>query len=189
MKQATFFEGVGFALFASLVGASGFVTLTSIFAGGTVFRLLIAGISLVYILYLLARSKERVGRITTVAIFLIVTIVSWLFVPSTLMYILIQLGMVWLLRSLYFYSSVLSSLVDLALTGLSLAIAIWVWLTTNSLFLGFWSFFLVQALFVFIPRKLARSHGRHTARTHNDDPFERAHRAAEMVLRNLISTH
>jgi len=84
---------------------------------------------------------------------------------------------------------VLSSLADLALTGISLAIAIWAWLTTRSLFLGFWSFFLVQALFVLIPRKLARSHDSQTADSHSDDPFERAHRAAEMALRNLISTH
>jgi hypothetical protein len=189
MKQTTFFEGVGFALLASLAGTAAFIALTSVFAGGTVFRLLIAGISLVYILYLLARSHERVGRITAIAICLVITIVSWLFAPSTLVYILIQLSMVWLVRSLYFYSSVLSSLADLALTGISLALAVWAWLTTGSLLLSFWSFFLVQALFVLIPRNLARSRDRKTEHSHIDDPFERAHHTAEMALRNLISTN
>jgi hypothetical protein len=189
MKQATFFEGVGIALIASIAGTAGFIVLSSVFAGGGIFRLLIAGMSLVYILYLLARSQERVGRITAIAIWLIATIVSWLFVPSTLLYILIQLSMVWLVRSLYFYSSVLSSLADLALTGIGLTVAIWAWLTTRSLFLSIWCFFLVQALFVLIPRKLARSRDRQAAHSHSDDPFERAHRAAETALRKLISTH
>ena len=189
MKQATFFEGVGIALIASIAGTAGFVVLSSVFAGGGIFRLLIAGMSLVYILYLLARSQERVGRITAITIWLIVSIVSWLFVPSILLYILIQLSMVWLVRSLYFYSSVLSSLADLALTGIGLAVAIWTWLTTRSLFLSIWCFFLVQALFVLIPRKLARTRDRQVACSHSNDPFERAHRAAEMALRKLISTH
>jgi len=36
------------------------------------------------------------------------------------MYLLVHLGLIWLIRSLYFYSSVLSALADLGLGGLGL---------------------------------------------------------------------
>ena len=41
--------------------------------------------------------------------------------------------------------------VELGLMGLSTFVALWVWLSTGSLFLSLWCFFLMQALFVFIP--------------------------------------
>ncbi len=65
--------------------------------------------------------------------------------------------MLWLIRSLYFYDSVLSALVDLGLTGVALVTAIWAWLASNNLFLAFWCFFLVQALFVLIPRQWSKT--------------------------------
>ncbi len=140
-KQTTFFEGVGLALILSIVGTVGFFSLTSLFGGGGIFRLLIAGLCFIYVLYLLTRSRERIGRVTAISAWLLVAGLSWIFVPSVLLYIVIHLGMIWLIRSLYFYSSVLSSLADLGLTGFSLAASIWAWSMSNSLFLSFWCFF------------------------------------------------
>lgn len=187
MKQATFFEGVGVALLLSIVGAAVFFTLSSVFSTGGLFRLLVAAVSFSYISYLLARSRERVGRITVVATWFSVALLAWLFVPSLILYLLIHISLIWLIRSLYFYHSVLSSLADLGLSGISLAVAIWAWASSQSLLLSLWCFFLVQALFVTIPKQLRTSTARTPARSADNqaDSFERAHRAAENAVRKL----
>lgn len=187
MKQATFFEGVGFALLASLAGAAGFGLLAGMFVGGNTY-LVITLLALAYVLYLLKRSRERIGRVTVVLAWCLVTITSWALAPGLLVYALIQVGMIWLIRSLYYYGSVVSSLTDLGLTALGLAVAVWAWHNTHSLFVSFWSFFLVQALFVFIPKTLARRHDKRLAVV-DIDAFERAHDVAESAVRRLTSTH
>ena len=188
-KQPTFFEGAGLALIVSIIGAVGFFSLTSLFGSAGVIRLLIAGLFLIYVVYLLSRSRERVGRVTVISAWLLVAGLSWLFVSSFLLYVVIHLGMIWLIRSLYFYSSVLSSLADLALTGFSLAAATWAWSMSHSMFLSIWCFFLVQALFTLIPRQIKKYQNRSTVNIDTDDPFECAHRAAEVALRKLTTTH
>ena len=189
MKQATFNEGIGIALIGSITAAAVFMTMTSFFLGGDVFRLLVAGLSFAYILYLFARSQERTGRVTVIFIWCIVTVSSIVFLPSLLLYLAVQLAMIWLIRSLYFYSSILASLTDLTLTGVSLMVAIWAWTNTQSLFLGFWCFFLVQALFVFIPKSFKKKKETIADITAADDQFERAYHVAEVAVSRLVKTH
>lgn len=188
-KQPTFLEGTGLALIFSIIGAAGFFTLGSLFGSGDVFRLLITCLGFSYVVYLLSRSRERVGKITVITGWLLLAVLNWLFVPSFLLYIIIHLGMIWLVRSLYFYNSVLSSLLDLGLSGISLAVAVWTWSISHSLFLSFWCFFLVQALFIHIPRQTGKTDNRLSAGADSDDPFERAHHAAELAVRKLTITH
>ncbi len=186
MKTISFFEGVIVAVIASLVGSVVFVGLASLFGGGGLFRLLVTGLAFAYLLYLLARSHHRVGRVSVIGIWLVISLAGWILIPSTLLYLVIQLCLIWLIRSLYYYSSVLAALLDLALVGLSLMSAIWAWHNTHSLLLSLWCFFLVQALFVLIPRQLGSR--KTTAKPVRDtDRFERAHRAAQVAVRKLTS--
>ena len=187
MKRPTFFEGVAVAFAASLAGGALFAALTTVFAGGWVVRLLIAGIGLAYVLYLLGRSRERIGRITALALWSVVAGATWFMEPPLLLYVLVHLGLIWLIRSLYFYSSVLSALADLGLTGFSLAAAVWAAIQSDSLFLSIWCFFLVQALFVAIPARVTRKPGEGKADGDVGDHFQRAHRAAEAAVRKLSS--
>ncbi len=189
MKQASFFEGLAVALIASISGSAAFATLTSVFSAMGVFRLVIAGLSLAYVLYLLARSQERVGRVTVISVWLVVTTMSSALIASPIFYIAIQLCLIWLVRSLYFYSSIVSALADLGMCALSLAIAIWAWTHSQSLFLSLWCFFLVQALFVMIPRQLTTSRQTQAQEDSTKDSFEYAHRAAETAVRKLTSTY
>ena len=101
---------------------------------------------------------------------------------------MLHIGLIWLVRSLYFYASVVSALTDLGLSGLALAAAVWAVTHTGSLFLAIWCFFLVQALFVAIPHALSgkAAPGIQPA-ADRDDRFERAHRAAEAAVRKLSS--
>ncbi|MEA3290863.1 MAG: hypothetical protein U9Q71_00905 [Pseudomonadota bacterium] len=142
---------------------------------------------LVYLLYLLSRSRERVGRVTVLAAWGVAAGVIWFLAPSPALYLLLHIGLIWLVRSLYFYSSVLSVLADLGLNGLSLAMAVWAALQSGSVFLSLWSFFLVQALFVAIPPRLGPKAGERRPERDEEDRFQHAHRAAETALRKISS--
>jgi len=189
MKQPTFLEGVGVALAASLVGSMLYTAMGVLFPGVPVLRLLIAGIGLAYVVYLLSRSPERVGRITAIAAWAVIAGVLWFTHPPLLLYVFAHLGTLWLIRSLYFYSSALSALADLGLNGLSLAAAIWAVTRTGSVFLGIWCFFLVQALFVLIPKSVHRKQGSGHVSDEREDRFQHAYRVAETAVRKLSSNH
>jgi hypothetical protein len=99
----------------------------------------------------------------------------------------VHVGAVWLVRSLYFYSSIVPAIMDLGLNILGVSTAYWAIIHSGSTFLAIWCFFLVQALFVSIPSTLARLPN--TVRGHSTDSgkFERAHRRAEAAIRQLIA--
>jgi hypothetical protein len=159
MKIPSFLNGVLLALALSLSAAVGFAALTTVMFPGLVIRLLIAGLGLI-------------GAVAAA-----------FFSPSLLVYLTVHVGMVWLIRALYYTAGVLPALLDLGLSALALAAAVWAAGQTGSVFLAVWSFFLVQALFVVMPRSV-----RDPAPLKDgvrDDEFERAHRNAEAALRRL----
>lgn len=198
MNNPGLFEGIFVALIASVGGSAIFAILTSVFAGGSFFFLIVTGLGFAYTLYLLSRSQVRVGRVIVISGWIIVAAGAWLLAPSILIYISIHLAALWLIRSLYFYSSVLSALADLGLTGFALMAAIWAWLSSGSLFLAVWCFFLVQALFVLIPRRWSTVKSSPSAALYlsdvsvregfdQADRFETARAAAESAFKKLIS--
>jgi hypothetical protein len=190
MKRPAFLEGVLVAVIASAAGAILFSIAATLVAGDMALRLVVAAVSLAYILYLLRRSQQRIGRIVCIAAWLAVAGGVWFAHPSLVIYIGAHIGLIWLLRSLYFYSSVLPALADLGLNALSVAAAAWAVTHSGSVGLSLWCFFLVQALFALIPTQIKgsiRSGQPHTV--HVDDKFQRAHRAAETALRKLSSIH
>lgn len=189
MKPPTFLEGVAVALGASVFGSVMYTALVPLFAGGTVLRLLLAVIGLGYVVYLMRRSHERVGRITMLLVWGLVTLATWLLQPSLLLFVVVQLGMIWLVRALYFHGSVLSALADLGLTGMSLSAAVWASIHTGSLFLSIWCFFLVQTLFVAIPHDISRRSAIGPDTAEGGDRFQQAYREAESALRKFSSTH
>lgn len=189
MKQATFSEGILVALFSSVMVAVVFTIMSSVFFGVDIFRMVIAGLSFSYILYLLIRSNEKFGRVTTTVVWIVITLPTAIFIPSLFLYISIQLLMIWLIRSLYYYSSVLASIIDLGLTGLSVLSAVWAWTVSQSLFLTFWCFFLMQALFVYIPKKITPKKMSTIKQSMSDDKFESAYYSAELAVRKLTNNH
>ncbi len=189
MRRPTFFEGVALALATSLVGSALYSVLSLVLPVGDVLRLLIAGTGLAYVLYLLSRSRESLGRVTVIAVWLLAAGATWFIAPQLILYTIIHLGLIWLTRSLYFYSSVLSALADLGLNGLSTAFAVWAASHTGSVFLSLWCFFLVQALFVAIPSRLPRRHSITPAGSGWDDRFQKAQRSAETAVRKLSANY
>jgi hypothetical protein len=185
MKRPGFLEGVAVALAASIGGGVLFSSLSTVFNTDFVLRLLIAAIGLLYVLYLLNRSGEKVGRITTMTLWLTSALALWLMGLSLPLYLMIHLGFVWLIRSLYFYSSLISALADFALVLFGMAAAVWAVLQTGSLFIGVWCFFLVQALFVVIPDAWKQTRKPGTLANSEEDRFQNAYRTAQAALTKL----
>ena len=185
MKRPSLLNGIGLAVLLCLAGGIIFSVAATVFPSAVVLRGVIALLGFAYLLYLLSRSSERVGRPTTVALWMAMLLVSWFGVSSLSLYLALHVGALWLVRSLYFYSSLLSALLDLGLSGLSLAAAFWAALHTGSIFIAIWCFFIGQALFAGIPESMRRREETRAWGPADDEKFQRAHRTANAAVRRL----
>jgi hypothetical protein len=177
--------GIAAAVVLSACGAALLAALTPWLGSGAAVRLGVAALGFTYALYLIARSGERVGRLTTLASWVAVASIVWLAGLPLAGYVLAHLGLVWLVRSLYYYSGLIPAIADLGLTALGAAFAAWAVLRSDSAWLALWCFFFVQAFHAAIPASLAHSS---PAQRPADDVFARAHRTAEAAVRRLSST-
>ena len=190
MKRPAFSEGIVVAILVSLAVTVVFTVLSSFFPTRWLLQALIAGVSLSYVCYLLVRSQEKTGRLTVIAVWGVITVVTWLFSPSTIITLFVHVGLIWLVRALYYYTSLVVALVDLGLTLFGMAAAIWTLLYTHSLFLSVWCFFLIQALFVVLPTDLksdllkANKQNTKPSPAQNDG-FEQAYLSAKSALHQL----
>lgn len=187
MKRPSFFHGVILAAVLGFFASAVVATLTPFVGLGAVLRLVIPALGLAYLLYLLSRSNERVGRVTTLSIWGVLAAVTWWVAPPLPLYLLIHVGAVWLVRSLYFYSGVMPALMDLGLGALSVSAAVWAASRSGSVFLATWCFFLVQALFVVIPPAVKRSRNAKRNTAADCEKFEHARRQADQALRQLFT--
>jgi hypothetical protein len=183
MKKVTFWEGVFIALLTSVIGSISFFALTLSLSEDFAIRLLISGLAIAYMLYLIRRSQECTGWITLMLTWFILLAMLWLFYPPLTLFLVLHVLAIWLVRSLYSYASLFSSLADLGLNAFSIASAVWALHHTGSIFLTFWCFFLLQALFVFIPTGIKRQNPDLTSNSETD--FNRAYQAAEAAVRKL----
>jgi hypothetical protein len=187
MKRPGFFDGVVVAAVLAFF-ASAIVAVFIPFVGvGAVSRLLIPALGLAYLLYLFGRNGERTGRVTTLGIWGAMTMATWWFAPVLPLYLLIHVGAIWLVRSLYFYSGVFPALIDFGLSSLSAVASIWAISRTGSVFLATWCFFLVEALFVMIPPTFTGKRESQPDPPIDNDNFDRARRQADQALNQLFS--
>jgi hypothetical protein len=183
-------RGVLVALALSLLAGATFAGLSHLVDPTTALRLVVALLGGSYVCWLVSRSGARIGRVTSVVGWSAVA-VALQFSPIALpLYLLVHVALIWLIRSLYFHTSVLPALLDLALSSLGLAAAVWAAEQSNSVFLASWCFFLVQSFFVVIPRTL-RDRSKQPACQPDDinQPFQRAQRTAEAALRRISANH
>ncbi len=187
MIRPTFIQGVVVAAILAFF-ASAVVAVFIPFVGvGTITRLVIPALGLAYLLFLFNRNSERTGRVTTMAVWGAMTLMTWWFAPALPFYLLIHVGAIWLVRSLYFYSGVLPALIDFGLSALSVIVSIWAVSRTGSVFLATWCFFLVEALFVMIPPTVKGTRQPQTTAPADIENFERARRQADHALSQLFT--
>ena len=194
MKHPSFLSTALFGLGVSVSGAVLFHMLSLLFSSDLVLRCLIAGTAFIYIVWLIQQSGERVGLVTTVTFWALMTS-ALIWTEMSLVYsLLVYIVFIWLVRSLYFYSSLLSSLVDMGLSFLSFSAALWAATHTGNVFLSFWCFFLVQALCSAVPahfddRRSNPVPGYPGTGPFLEDRFQAAYRSAEAALSKLSSIH
>ena len=187
MNRPGFLHGVIVAAILAFFASAIVATLTPFAGLGAVVRLVIPMLGLAYLLYLLNRTAERLGRVTTLTLWTAMAAVTWWIAPPLPLYLLIHVGAVWLVRSLYFYSGIMPALMDLGLNALSVSAAVWAITRSGSVFLATWCFFLVQALFVAIPPAVQRKTKPEMNTAVANDGFERARRQADAALRQLFT--
>ena len=187
MKRPRFLHGVFVAAVLGFFASAVVATLTPFLGFSTVIRLIIPALGLAYLLYLISRSHERVGRLTTLTLWTALATVTWWVAPPLPIYLLIHVGAVWLVRSLYFYSGVMPALMDLGLSTLSISAAVFAITRSGSVFLATWCFFLVQALFVAIPPSVNGKAGPRQGASADNGDFEQARRQADSALRQLFT--
>src|SRR5262249_44290279 len=141
-------------------------------------------VTFIYILYLLAQSRRKTGRMA-VGVMSAVALggATMLGVAWPLM-LCLSVGLIWLTRALYAYTSLLGAAADAFLCVLALGWAVGTLSMTRSFLWAIWCFFLGQALFPLItargPRLIAAAGSANEA-----DTFARAQSVAEMALRQL----
>jgi len=187
MKRPTFFHGVIVAAVLGFFASAIVATLTPFVGIGAVIHMVIPALGLTYLLYLFSRSEERVGRVTTLSLWSALAAITWWLAPPLPLYLLIHVGALWLVRSLYFYSGVLPALMDLGVSTLSISATVWAITRSGSVFLATWCFFLVQALFVAIPPAIKSKQKAPRNTVTDNENFERARRNADQALRQLFT--
>ena len=187
MKRPTFIGGAIVAAVFAFLASAAIAALTPFVGFSAVIRIVIPALALAYVLYLFPRSGERTGRVTTLTLWSALAAIAWWVAPPLPAYLLVHVGAIWLVRSLYFYSGLVPALADLGLGALAVIAAAWAMRQSGSVFLATWCFFLVQALFVTIPPAV-QAKLRNTRNTAVDnETFERARRQADQALRQLFS--
>ena len=180
--RPSFGASLGLGLVLSLCGAALLSVLAPMLSASFALRAVIAIVAFAYVLYLIGKSGERVGRITTVACWLVAALGAAAAGLPLAAYVLVHVGLIWLVRSLYYYSGLLPALADFGLGVLGVVFAVWAAQRTGSAWLAFWCFFLTQSFHALIPQSLATRESRARGA---DDTFNRAHRAAEEAIRRL----
>lgn len=187
MRRETFIRGAIVAFLLAAAGAIAFLALQPVFGATLVLRGLIAATAGSYVLYLLYRSDERAGRLAVPALWLAIAVVTWATAPGLPGFTLAHIGMLWLVRSLYFHAGITAAVLDLGLCGVGFVAALAAATASHSVFLTLWTFFLVQALFVAIPTVLPAAFPDPTADA--DERFQRALTTAEAAVRRVYSAH
>jgi hypothetical protein len=148
-------------------------------------------LGLVYLAYLLAISPSRRGRFVLGLGSAVILLGAWIVSPVSVGVGALVVGLIWLVRSVLFYAGILPVLWDGGLCTLSAICALGTAVSTHRLWLAVWVFFLLQALFVYIPKRFAwgrygTSSGRRQAESASqNEAFTRAHRAAEEALQAM----
>jgi hypothetical protein len=184
MSRDGFWRQAGIALLLSATGAVLHLASSPLLGPAIALRAVIVGLAAAYLGWLLHDSRARTG--------VLVSLVAWLFVsaglcvldPAIAAWLLVQSLMIWLLRSLHRHDTLMAAVADAVLGALAVAAALATAGTTHNLFLTLWSYFLVQAMFVFLPSSRMPLAAAASAIA-PDDAFSQSCRTAEDALRRL----
>lgn len=188
MKRQSFFKGVIVAAVLALVGSIAFYGLSYAAGSERAFHIVAIILGGAYIAYLLRGSSERTGRIVVFSVWVAITSGVWFLTTDLTLALLTQAVLISLVRTLYHHARVLAALLDFLLSTFALSAAVWASAQSHSLFLSVWCFFLVQALFVWIPASFNAGEQRAFAENSTrENEFGRAFRTAETAIKRIAA--
>lgn len=185
MKGPGILKGIVFAIVASLGGGLLLKILPLVFSATTSTSLIIMSLSLAYLIFLQKHSDIRRGRVVVFSVWIVLNLVSWILGPSIVEQALLNISVVWIVRSLYFHSSITAALADLVLIAMASGAGVWAALQTGSPIAAIWCFFLGQSLFGAIPEMSGCKKVGNPSPHQTNDHFQSAHRVAQDAIRKL----
>ncbi len=183
MRGPGIIKGIIFAILASLASGLLLKVLPLVLTSETSSSLIIMGLSLAYLLFLQRYTDIRRGRIIVLTAWIIIGGVSWLLDLSLTEQILLNISLIWIVRCLYFHSSITTALLDLVLVIMAAGGGVWAVIQTNSLIVAVWCFFLGQSLFVAVPEFPRLDKFDSPSSDAIDDHFQAAYRVAQDAVR------
>ena len=181
MNRPTILQGIGVAALLAAATLPLFRVLQHLFDETTAIEVMSVLLCLAYLGYLLGLSRAGAGKISIAAAsVLLLTGAVAAGMPATGL-IVLATALIWTVRTLTAYRSLVSAVLDCLLNLASLSAGVWAYGVSGSFAAGTWCFFLTQALFVLIPERLGRRQPMDETDT-ADDRFARARRAAEAAL-------
>ena len=189
MHRPTLLEGVLVALVLSL-SVSPLIVFVQLVTGSLLaWKIVVMVLAYTYMCYLLARSERSSGRVTLGLLALTVLLASLVFNLRFATLLLLCVTLMWAVRSFAYSRSLVSAVLQGGVCILGCGAALMVYGHSGSLALALWSFFLVQAAFVFIPAHCLRRPAAPSGATLGDalDGFGRAYHAAEQALERLTT--
>ena len=184
-RKPGLFDGLVVALLIALAAGVASLLFGGFFAQATLIGIVLHAAALAYLVYLLQRAHARVGKLITLTAWALLTAVNWLLPVPLFEQILLLAAFAWLVRSLYFHTSLISAALDFGLVSVGLAAAAWAAVNTGSLAAALWSFFLLQALFCWIPDPAGKAKSGRTDEDLNAASFHAAYRVALDAIRKL----
>ncbi len=185
MKGPGILKGIVFAVIASLASGLLLKVLPLVLSSVTSSSLTIMGLSFAYLLFLQKHNDIRRGRVLIFSVWIVLGLTSWLLGLSLVEQILLNISFIWIVRSLYFHSSLTAALLDLVLVTMSAGAGVWAALQTSSPIVAVWCFFLCQSLFGAIPEFSQRSKTDSHSPDASGGHFQAAHRVAQDAVRKL----
>jgi len=185
MKTPNVIDGLVVAILIAGGAALASLLLGSVFGKAALLHLVLPAATMFYLLYLLRRSGARIGRLVTLAAWSVASLSCWLLDVSLAQQALVQAGLIWLVRSLYFHDSLIAAALDGGLVTVGIAAGVWALVNTGSAVAALWCFFLLQSLFFWIPDLTGGRPAETRLHPQDHARFQVAHRVATDAVRQL----
>ncbi|MCW8875453.1 MAG: hypothetical protein OQK04_10815 [Kangiellaceae bacterium] len=138
-------------LVLSFFGMLSFEALTVFYISSESFKAAISIVAITYSIFLLYQTPIKTGKISLLLFYVASQLVLLFWIAPLDLVLLTNLFAIWFVRCIYFHRNFIAAVFDSILLAMGFAASVWSINQTGSLLLGFWCFFLVQALIVFIP--------------------------------------
>ena len=187
MKRPSVLAGISFAFVVAVFAIPVWWGLKMAVPFFVAFRVITLVGYLAYCVYLLRTAKTRVGALTLATVNLVIALgFSFLPVTNSLM-VGALVTLISVNRSLLFQRSLIAIGLDGLASAVGLMFAGYLFSKTGSVPAAFWSFFLVQSLFVLIPTQPSVQGGFFSADEQGEvDVFVHPQRQAEAALERIV---